>query len=81
MFGFSIPKLLVLFLFILLVWYGFKLFERRDYLSKNKSKNPRRESDQEKSKFKKDEVEDLIKCPECGNYFSSGSSCTVCGSK
>ena len=47
----------------------------------NKSKNPRRESDQEKSKFKKDEVEDLIKCPECGNYFSSGSSCTVCSSK
>mgnify|MGYP000707609510 CR=1 FL=1 len=38
MFGFSIPKLLVLFLIILLVWYGFKLFERRDYLSKNKSK-------------------------------------------
>ena len=21
------------------------------------------------------------KCPKCGNYFSSGSSCTVCSSK
>ena len=29
----------------------------------------------------KDEIEDLIKCPECGNYFSSDSSCTVCSNK
>ena len=81
MFGFSIPKLLVLFLIILLVWYGFKFIERQNHLSKDRKKKPKRESAGDSSKFQKDEVEDLVKCPKCGNYFSPGSSCTICMSE
>ena len=81
MFGFSIPKLLVLFVIILVVWYFFKFIEKQNKLSKNKKDNVKKNPDNDESKFKKNEVEDLIKCPECGNYYASHSACTVCRSK
>ena len=39
MLGFSFPKIILLFVIILIVWYGFKLIEKRTSIQKNKSSN------------------------------------------
>ena len=81
MFGFSIPKLLVLFVIILVVWYFFKFIEKQNQLSKNRKNSEKNNPSDDESKFEKNKVEDLIKCRECGNYYASDSACTVCESK
>ena len=53
MFGFSIPKLLVLFVIILVVWYFFKFIEKQNKLSKNKKDNVKKNPGNDESKFKK----------------------------
>ena len=53
MFGFSIPKLLVLFVIILVVWYFFKFIEKQNKLSKKRKDNVKKNHGNDESKFKK----------------------------
>lgn len=76
MLGFSFPKIILLAVIVLVVWYGFKLIEKRTHIKENKPSN----KNKNKSKFKADNVQDLEKCDVCNNYFLSGSSCPECNS-
>ena len=76
MLGFSFPKIILLSVIMLIIWYGFKLIEKRTHIKENKPSN----KNKNKSKFKVDNVQDLEKCDVCNNYFLSGSSCPECNS-
>ena len=76
MLGFSFPNIILLCIIMLIVWYGFKLIEKRTHIKQNKSPNKRKNNN--KSKFKADNVQDLEKCDVCNNYFLSGSLCPEC---
>jgi len=76
MLGFSFPKIILLAVIVLVVWYGFKLIEKRTHIKENQPSN----KNKNKSKFKVDNVQDLEKCDVCNNYFLSGSSCPECNS-
>ena len=76
MLGFSIPKILLLIFIILIVWYGFKVIEKRTSMKKSRSSDVN--SANESSKFKDDDIQDLEKCSKCNNYFIPGSECTEC---
>jgi len=76
MLGFSFPKIILLAVIVLVIWYGFKLIEKRTHIKENKPSN----KNKNKSKFKADNVQDLEKCDVCNNYFLSGSSCPECNS-
>ena len=76
MLGFSFPKIILLSVIMLIIWYGFKLIEKRTHIKENKPSN----KNENKSKFKADNVQDLEKCDVCNNYFLSGSSCPECNS-
>lgn len=75
MLGFSIPKILLLIFIILLVWYAFKVIEKRTSLQKTRSSN---KDKSQSSKYKSENTQDLEKCPACSNYFMPGSKCTEC---
>jgi len=75
MLGFSVPKILLLIFIIFLIWYGFKMLERR-----SSSKIEKEKEKESSSKYTEEDVQDLEKCLKCGNYFMSGSTCTECGS-
>ena len=49
MLGFSIPKILLLIFIILIVWYGFKMLERKSFgkVENNKNKKPSEKSTKE----------------------------------
>ena len=74
MFGFSLPKIIVLFVIIFVVWQIFRIIEKRNKLKNNLSNN----DDQENENY-----ESLIECRNCGNFYSKGESkiCPVCGEK
>jgi ribosomal protein L32 len=74
MLGFSFPKIILLSVIMLIIWYGFKLIEKRTHIKDNKPSN------KNKSKLKAGNVQDLEKCDVCNNYFLSGSSCPECNS-
>ena len=76
MLGFSFQKIILLSVIMLIIWYGFKLIEKRTHIKENKPSN----KNKNKSKFKADNVQDLEKCDVCNNYFLSGSSCPECNS-
>ena len=69
MFGFSLPKLLVLIGIVALVWYGFKVFTRgRELKDPEKGANP-------PDAYAKQPV-DLQECKICGDYVdTAGPSC------
>ncbi len=69
MFGFSLPKLLVIVAVIAVVWYAFKFIGRRDQVSASE-KTPRRST----GKKSRDEIEDLVRCTVCGTYVQSGGA-------
>lgn len=68
MLGFSIPKLLLLFIILLIIWNLFKFFEK-----KSKSEV----TQEEKDKF---DEEDLIECKECGSFVDKTikKRCPIC---
>ena len=78
MLGFSFPKIILLSVIMLIIWYGFKLIEKRTHIKENKPSNNNKKKNE--SKFKADNVQDLEKCDVCNNYFLSGSSCPECNS-
>ena len=72
MFGFSLPKLIVLAAIILAVWYGFKIFNRRQTLGE------RGETRQGKDKSDRNASVDMEPCPKCGDFVARGTA-TSCG--
>jgi ribosomal protein L32 len=78
MLGISFQKIILLAVIVLVIWYGFKLIEKRTHIKENKPSN--KNKNKNKSKFKADNVQDLEKCDVCNNYFLSGSSCPECNS-
>ena len=72
MFGFSLPKIVVLMVIIALVWYGFKVFSRG-----RKLENPR--GDDEVTVSTPDQPVDMEACSVCGDYVAKGS--TSCGTE
>jgi len=74
MFGFSLPKIILLFVIIFVVWQIFRIIEKRNKLKNNLSNN----EDQ-----KNENYESLIECRNCGNFYSKDESkvCPVCGDK
>ena len=68
MFGFSIPKILLLLIILFIVWNLFKFLER-----KSKSRVLNEEKDQY-------DEEDLTECVKCGTFVSKTQKkrCTIC---
>ena len=65
MFGFSLPKIFLLIIIILLVWNFFKFIEKK---SNNKKGKDNLSSYKEKSDANEDEA--LIECDKCGSFYS-----------
>ena len=69
MFGFSLPKLLVIAVVIAAIWYFFKFIGRRNQVGAKRTATPR-------SPKKKLEIEDLVQCAVCGTYVQpDAASC------
>jgi len=68
MLGFSIPKLLLLFIILLIIWNLFKFFER---------KSESRVTKDRKSQF---DEEALTECNECGGFYDKTikKRCPIC---
>jgi len=62
MLGFSLPKLLVLVLIVLAVWYGFKWIGRLDKERRRSVRDGGAAGEPKKA------VEDMVKCPVCDAY-------------
>lgn len=69
MFGFSLPKLLVLAAIIAAVWYGFKWVGRYNRIQQEKAKDRVRQN-------QADAAADMIPCPKCGVYVPEGDATT-----
>ncbi len=70
MFGFSLPKLLILIALIVVVWYGFKALGRVNRKRQAQAKQAAR------GKATQIAAEDMIQCPKCGAYTASLDSHT-----
>ncbi len=76
MFGFSLPKLLILIALIAVVWYGFKaagrVSRRREAQAEQAEQAPRKK----RFKFR---AKDMVQCPKCKAYTASldSHSCEV----
>ena len=66
MFGFSIPKILLLLIILFIVWNLFKFFERK---SKSRVLN------EQKGQYGE---EDLAECVKCGTFVSKTEKKKVC---
>jgi len=70
MFGFlSLPKLIFTVVIVLAVWYGFKWYNRRQQIERQRAQGQvppgsgaGRETRREAA------VEDMVQCPDCGAY-------------
>lgn len=70
MFGFSLPKLLILIALIVIVWYGFKAIGRVNQKRQAQAKRAARDKPSEIA------AEDMIQCSKCGAYTASLDSHT-----
>ncbi len=76
MFGFSLPKLIILALIIVGVWKGFKYLQRRQEVQ-DRDRHEKVRKAREETQGSADPVEDMQRCPVCGTYFSGrpGETC------
>jgi hypothetical protein len=65
MFGFSLPKLLVLIAIIAIVWYGFKAVGRVNRKRQAQAREAARKRHSELA------AHDMIQCPKCRAYTAS----------
>ncbi len=77
MFGFSLPKLLILAAIIAVVWYGAKIIQRRDEVRRAVDEKTRRNFGKGKEKDTP-VAEDLVECRVCGAYVAAQHA-TNCG--
>ncbi len=69
MFGFSIMKILFTIAVVVVVWQGFKWLKRREAVAEVRA----RESLNRESPSARDDVEEMVPCPDCGAYIAKGS--------
>lgn len=77
MFGFSLPKLILLVIIIYCVWNGFKYLQRRQEVQDQKRHEKVREARRETT-GSAEPVEDMIRCKVC-DAFVAGSGAKSCG--
>jgi len=65
MFGFSLPKLLILIALIVIVWYGFKAIGR---VSRKREAQAREAS---RNQYPELASENMVQCSKCGAYTAS----------
>ncbi len=73
MFGFSLPKLLVLAAILAAVWYGFKFVGRLDRMRKEEIKNRGKRADAGDDGPDDPtlaDTEEMVQCPVCGVFLS-----------
>jgi uncharacterized protein len=78
MFGFSLPKLLVLALIIAVIWYGFKWATQLDRSRRKKVKDEAKRAAPETPEASSDGAEDMVKCDVCGTFVAARGAKT-CG--
>tara|TARA_B100000902_G_C26911492_1_gene717107 strand:- start:279 stop:506 length:228 start_codon:yes stop_codon:yes gene_type:complete len=71
MFGFSLPKIILLVFIIFVVWQIFRIIEKRNKFKNNLSDNHDKENES---------YESLIECKSCGNFYSKDENkvCPIC---
>ncbi len=71
MFGFSLPKIVLLIAIIFVVWQIFRIIEKRNRLKSN---------NEDDTESKDETYESLIECKKCGNFFSKSDlrNCPIC---
>ena len=69
MFGFSLPKLIVLGIIIFAIWYAYKIYERKQRILVKK--------DEDQVKENTGSV-DMIRCKNCGDYFLPSNGSIYC---
>jgi hypothetical protein len=74
MFGFSLPKLLVLILIIAVIWYGFKWVTEVDRDRRRKVKEEKQAAKAERSGPAQVDAHDMVKCPRCGTFVAPASA-------
>ncbi|MBS8273755.1 hypothetical protein DYI21_09170 [Thalassospira tepidiphila] len=67
----SFSKILFTALVVVVVWQGFKLFNRSKQVSSNEQP---KQTGQEKKKQTKPIAHELEKCPHCGVYHAEGNA-------
>jgi hypothetical protein len=72
MLGFSLSKLLVLAAVIALVWYLFKLVDRRNRLPSKKEKSKPVPDSAQESRL--DDAQDMEKCAKCGTFVPNAAA-------
>ena len=72
MFGFTLPKLIVLIAIVVAVWYGFKFVSRLDKQRKTRLKTAR------KTDSEPEAVGQMVKCEVCDAYVAQGAA-SNCG--
>lgn len=77
MFGFSLPKLIVLGVVIFAVWQGFKYLQRRQEVQDRK-KHEKIRAAREETQGTADAVEEMVRCPVC-ETFVAGDNPRSCG--
>ncbi len=73
MFGFSLPKLLILIALIAVVWYGFKAVGRVN--RRRQGHTAQAEQPPRKKRFRI-RAKDMVQCPKCEAYTASLDSHT-----
>lgn len=73
MFGlFSLPKILFTVAIVVAVWQGFKWLNRRNELQQRRADEVERDAAKAASRAERDEVEDMVQCPDCGAFVPKG---------
>ncbi|OSQ49723.1 hypothetical protein [Thalassospira alkalitolerans] len=70
----SFSKILFTALIVVVVWQGFKLFNRAKQVSAQEQPKQTRHAKQAKSQKHEAVAHDLVKCPKCGVYHADGSA-------
>ena len=70
MFGFSLPKLLILIALIVIVWYGFKAIGRASQKRQAQAREASR------GQYPGLATENMVQCPKCEAYTASLDSHT-----
>ncbi len=79
MFGFSLPKLLLLGIIIFAVWQGFKYLQRRQEVLDQRKHEKVREARRE-TQGTADPVEDMVRCEVCDSFVAAQGT-NSCGRK
>ncbi len=78
MFGFSLPKLLILVAIVVVVWQGFKIIQKRQEVQARGERDRVRESRRTGGRRDAPPVEDMVRCEVC-DAFVPATGAADCG--